>query len=80
MENDPQDNDLPDESEHASNWSCRDNWESNQMVFKKISSHRQSSKDAPQVGVAIFGHRTRGARGTSLPTESQSKHAAVKLV
>eukprot|EP00957_Ditylum_brightwellii_P017827 1342482-Ditylum_brightwellii.AAC.1 len=32
MENDPHDNDLPDKSEHASNWSIGDNWELNQML------------------------------------------------
>eukprot|EP00957_Ditylum_brightwellii_P190916 14537510-Ditylum_brightwellii.AAC.1 len=55
MENNSQDNDLPNDSEHASNWSIGDSWESEQMLFKKMSSlQQQTSTDTPQVGVATL--------------------------
>eukprot|EP00957_Ditylum_brightwellii_P061379 4659280-Ditylum_brightwellii.AAC.1 len=53
MEKDSQDNDLPDDPEHASDWSIEDSWESEQMLLKKVFSlQRQTSTDAPQVRVA----------------------------
>eukprot|EP00957_Ditylum_brightwellii_P155927 11869049-Ditylum_brightwellii.AAC.1 len=35
MENNPQDNGRPDESEHAPDWAYEDNWESNQLLLEK---------------------------------------------
>eukprot|EP00957_Ditylum_brightwellii_P077414 5881634-Ditylum_brightwellii.AAC.1 len=34
-ENVPQDNGRPDKLEHAPDWAYEDNWESNQLIFKK---------------------------------------------